>query len=214
MARSSSLVIAVVAVAVASLGLAAPASANHQYRSTATCNGRPVKKVQFLDRSSEAAVFLKRRTRENGTVASVAYACLRRAPIRRLGNHIRYAVLAGRFVAVRSTFVSEFNSSSGLHVMDLSTGKFVTNARGMPTSPEDEDTHVLKIVLKRNGSVAWVGSNNVASQFAIWKVDRTGSGPQQLDAGPRIDRLSLRLRADRTAVVWTNDGETRSGPID
>jgi hypothetical protein len=214
MPRPYSLAVAAVVFA-ASLGIAAPASANHQYQSTAVCNGRAVKKVQLLDRTREAAVFLKRRTTQHGTIATVSYACLRRGPIRRLGEtRSRYAVLAGRFVAYRVVFQSEFNSYSNVHVVDLSTGATVTRARGMPAYPEDEDSSVWEIVLKRNGSVAWIGSNDIVTELAVWKVDRTGSGPQQVDASPRIDRDSLRLSASRTALAWTNDGQTRTAPID
>ena len=52
--------------------------------------------------------------------------------------------------------------------------------------------------------LAFVGSADAAHQY----------GPQQLDAGPKADRESLRLGADRRTVTWVDDGLRRAAPIE
>jgi hypothetical protein len=202
----------------ASLSLAAPAVASHQYRDTVRCAGKTVRNVQVLVSTSEATAFRKRfPTRPYATYAS--YACMRRGAgsIERL-KRSEYSLsrvrpqLAGRFVAFRRLDeLNEFSSASGIVVQDLRTGTIVYE------SPRDGASYMTAWVVKRNGSVAWVDFPQEEGGPRVWKVDLTTAGEQQLldsATGSEIDFQSLRLSADRRQVLWTKSGAQQSAPID
>ena len=205
---------ALLAVALAFVG---SADASHRYDETARCNGRAVHDVQIVARTSEATAFIKLKP-ASGQKRRVSYACLRRGPVRQLdrpsgGNYVRGWALAGRYVAFkRFLYLSEFGSASEIRVLDLSTGETKVAQNGVPDYTGD--SHVLALVVKRNGSVAWTGVGDRGPDGSVWKVDATGGGPQRLDAGPELDYDSLALAADRRSVIWRNGSEARSAPID
>lgn len=203
---------AVLAVALAFVG---KADASHQYDRTVRCNGQTVRQVQLVTRSSEGAVFRKLRPGPGGRRVSVAYGCLLRAGrVTRLdyANRVAHPQLAGRYVGFgRTLYVSEFGSASGIAVVDLKTGKSVVSEEGVPGT--DGDSHLLSLVVKRNGSVAWTGMPD-GPDVSVWKIDATAQGPQRLDVGSQIDPESLRLSADRRSVGWRNGPEQRSAPLD
>lgn len=208
---------------VATLALAAPAQAGHslRYDDAVRCAGKTVRNVQLETRSSEAAVFQKRKTTTSG-VQPVTYACLvRGGSIERLddpGRAIRAfdPALAGRFVGyVREDFSDQFTVPSQLGVVDLRTG--VHRILSAAPNAEDRDTSVRAFVIKRNGSVAWIAVGDPSGDGAVFKLDSTTSQPRQLDAapGPGFDSRRLRLSADRRTVLWRRYGEgtDRSAPL-
>ena len=209
--------------AAATLAVAAPAHAGHtvDYADAVRCAGKTVRDVQLETRSSEAAVFQKRKRTTSG-VEPVTYACLTRGgSIERLdapGRAIRAfdAALAGRYVGyVREDLSDQFTVPSQLGVVDLRTGthRIVSAA----PNPDDRDTSVRGFVIKRNGSVAWIAVGDPSGDNAVFKLDATTSQPHRLDAapGPGFDPRRLRLSADRRTLLWRRYGDTtdRSAPL-
>lgn len=203
----------------ASLLVAAPASASHQYRETARCASKSVRSVQILVSTSEAIAFRKFK-RISGRNEYVSYACMRRGAgaIEKLKGS-EYSLsrvrpqLAGRYVAFRRLDeLNEFSSASGLVVQDLRTGEIAYETAR-------DGSYVQSWVVKRNGSVAWIDfpPEDEPGGSRVWKRDVTTAGErQQLDsaASGEIDWESLRLSADRRQVLWTKSGAQQSAPID
>ena len=202
-------------VACIPLALAEPAAA---YDSTVRCAGRTVRHVGVVTRSPEAVVFRRHRPTSHGQ-ASVAYACLLvPGSIWRLkgSDFTRRQLapqLAGRFVAFREILeLNEFGSVADVVVLDIKTGKIKVEQSAMPGS-ESGSRPLLSFVVKRNGSVAWLGLGD--SSEAVWKVDlTTGAEPQRLDSSPpAIGQESFRLSPDRRRVLWTKGKGRRSAPL-
>lgn len=204
------------AVLAVALAFVSNADASHQYGSAVRCDGQVVRQVQIVTRSSEGAIFRKLKPGPGGRRVSVAYGCLRRAgPVTRLGfaTRVREPKLAGGYVAfTRILYVSEFGSSAGIGVVDLRTGRTTVDEPGQPGSTEDSG--MGEFVIKRNGSVGWIGSDDAELEFSVWRIDATAPGPQRLDAGPQIDAESMRLSADRRLLTWRNAGADKSAPLD
>lgn len=203
--------------AVLAVGLAwvSPADATHQYDETVRCGTKTVRNVQPVAGNRDAVLFRKMKgTRSN--VNATAYACLRRrGPIVNLGQagFVKEAQFAGRYLGFRRiNYVGEHGSASGIAVVDLRLGTSKVEERGVPGA-NDVDSHALSFVVKRNGSVAWIGDDDAGPDYTVWKVDMTDDGPQRLDIGPEIDYRSLRLSADRRTVTWVNGGQQRAAPL-
>jgi hypothetical protein len=199
------------------LAFVSNADASHQYDTSVRCNGQTVRQVQLVTRSSEGAVFRKLKSGPGGRKVSVAYGCLLRSgAVRRLdfANRVDDAQLAGRYVAFKHIdYVSEFGSASSIRVVDLRTGTTAVDARGVPGA--GSDSHVMSLVVKRNGSVAWTGmADESGSEVSVLKVDTTTDGPRLLDSGAQIDYESLALGADRLSVGWRNGAEQKTAPLD
>jgi hypothetical protein len=76
------------------------------------------------------------------------------------------------------------------------------------------------IVLKRNGSVAWVEGSTVAPanpDERAFQIRKFGNEERQgvvlLDRGADLDPGSPRLAADRLSVSWVRGGATRTAPL-
>jgi hypothetical protein len=188
--------------------------ASHQYDSTVRCAGKTVRSVQIVASSSEAVAFRKAKGR--GPYPDyVTYACMRRSgPINRLKrseisrSSVR-PLLAGRYVAYRQLFfLGEHGSASGFVVLDMRTGTTTLE------SPPDNSS-LIRYVVKRNGSAAWIDIPEDSNEGRVWKADRTTAGaPQQIDSSSELGYDSLRLTGDRRQVLWTKAGAQQSAPID
>ena len=66
------------------------------------------------------------------------------------------------------------------------------------------------LVLKSNGSIAWIVRDPFATSARVQKLD--AAGYQELDSGP-IDPTSLALSRS-SQVYWTNAGVARSAPLE
>jgi hypothetical protein len=204
--------------AAGALALAPPASASHQYRDSVRCAGKTVRNVQVLEQTSEATAFRKRfPTRPYATYAS--YACMRRAgSIERLKGS-EYSLsrvrpqLAGRYVAFRRLDeLNEFGSASGIVILNMLTGAIVYE------SPRDGVAYMLRFVVKRNGSAAWFDSPQEEPGIRVYKIDATTAGNRQLLSSftqvTQRDVESLILLPDRRQILWTENDEPKSAPID
>jgi hypothetical protein len=178
-----------------------------------------VRDVQVLTSSARAVVFRKHYSPQHNP-KSRAFACLRHSgPVRELrrSGFTRSRLkpqLAGRYVGFRQIF--ELNDvsgeSSGVVVLDISTGTITVEQPGMPGT--DYST-LVSFVVKSNGSVAWLGISDSDGE-AVWKVDSTTGGqPERLDSSPPdIPFDSLHLGPHRHRVLWRKGGSRRSAPID
>jgi hypothetical protein len=192
------------------------ADASHQYDDEVRCRGKLIRSVQLVAGNRQSAVFRKLKPSPGNGSVSVAYGCLRSGgTITRLGlaNRVDGPKFAGRYVGFRNTiYVNESGSASGIRVVDLHSGATTVSEPGEPGS--DGDSHLAMFVLKRNGSVAWIGLPQSFDRGSVWRVDRAAAEPQRLDGGPDIDFESLRLSADRRSLRWSNDGQERTAAID
>jgi hypothetical protein len=213
------------------LAFVSPSEGDHRtdYDEVARCASKTVRAVQVHSRTSEATVFTKLKDWGSGDPMATTYACrLRGGPVARLDSPLtdeaRDLVLAGRWVAYDSDPHAEAAGPSHIEVVDLKEARTEFSDAAMPDA-EEAPAQIHAIVLKRNGSVAWLAEGESGEQ-GVWKADRTGGGrAQRLDAGPpEISMLSFRLSPDRRRVQWlkddpgtphtVTDDTPRSAPID
>jgi hypothetical protein len=219
---SNRAVMAAAGGALLAIGLAfiSPADGEHrtEYDETARCPAKTVRNVQIQNRTSEAIVFAKLKTYRQGTLATT-YACrLRRgAPTVRLDrptvDSVLDPVLAGAFVGFKRVHRVTGSGVSTVSVVDLRTGE---PHHELAATESDEPSQVRALVLKRNGSVAWIGETE-KNVTEVWRLQngRPGVPVDKLDTSPpRIEPLSLRLSSDRRTVRWTKGGQAASAPID
>jgi hypothetical protein len=125
------------------------------------------------------------------------------------------AKVAGRYVAFVFYGLTGFCGSSGhpgasrVWVVDMLTGQrtfseTLTGGENFPGPGND-------LVLKPDGSAAWVTSDRCsgATIFSVNRHDSTGTA--SVDSGPQIDPRSL--AAGGSWLYWTNAGSPRSAPF-
>lgn len=188
---------------VASLAAALPAQASHG------CSAWRSKGAKLIVKTREAVVFSK---------GVYYYGCLASTgTVRRLpeeGGGIDVAgpdapQLAGRYVAYNTSGSGIGDEFDRLYVYDLRVGRrFLV----------ESSTFIRDIVLKRNGSVAWIEAAPAdVGDAPVWDVrawsneDRQGS--VLLDRGADIAPESLVLTPDRLRIEWTRGGAARSAPL-
>lgn len=192
----------------------APSEATH---------GCKLRGAKVLTRSKHAVVFKKSRRSSD---PADTYGCLFRVgTIHGLGDQadasgevvIQRAKLGGRYVAYeldRTGGVSE--GEDRVRLLDLRTGRTKVDE---PATRRAVSNGVESFVLKRNGSVAWIGRDSdplgqSPSNFEVHAVaDGEGTGNQTLDSGQNIDANSLALSGDRRRLLWTNRGKRTSAPL-
>ncbi|HEY6397302.1 MAG TPA: hypothetical protein VIX82_07590 [Solirubrobacteraceae bacterium] len=131
------------------------------------------------------------------------------------GPRIGPISLAGRLAAYALQRCGTDTSSSDVVVRDLADGKVLTNRAAISRVPGPESfASVGKIVVKRDGSIAWsAGVSSIghpSEVFEVHRVDRRG--PALLDSGGAIAAASLRLRG--STVTWSDHGQPRSARLD
>ena len=113
------------------------------------------------------------------------------------------------------------DTQTDIFVVDLRTGKVVVDEEARAPTGQQEDRWVDDLVLKRNGSIAWISTHWTFTQnppvvnYEVHRFSRDPSAPGRatLDSGADIDRESLTLGSDRKTMSWTRGGETRSAPL-
>lgn len=213
----------VLAVMVASLVLAQPASASHG------CSAH-ARGGKITHKTREAHVFEKH-NRWYGCASRVGRPFvlpgLDTITAREFGDGTvpTLITLSGVYVAYeRYTLYpagGAGDTQTDIYVVDLRTGKPVVTEQARTPSPQTESRYVSDLVLKRNGSIGWISVRWTYAQhppvddYAVHRFSREQSAPGRatLDAGRDIDRDSLTLSADRRTMSWTNGGETRSAPL-
>jgi hypothetical protein len=199
--------IAIVAVVAAALGLtgAAPAQASHG------CGSARSKGARIVVKSKEAVIFTKG-IHYYGCLASVG--TVRRLPEEGGGIDITppgIPVLAGRYVAYSTSGSGIGDESDRIYVYDLRVGRrFLVVGSNF----------IRGVVLKRNGSVAWVEGSTVDpgdNQPTVYQIRKFSNearqGVELVDRAADIDPNSLTLSADRTAIGWLRGGAPRSASL-
>ena len=195
----------------AALAVVAATSASAEAARTPTCTKKSGTTVVA---TKQARVFKK-----GGRV----YACLYRLARHRAGRRfllgdgsVRNVRLAGRFVG----YSRVVDTGPKVTVKELRRGRLVHNAR--PTSLSPAPPVVTDLVLKRNGSVAWIAGSTPLDipmappgtvvprpTYQVQKADRDSSAV--LDQGRDIAPGSLALR--RSTVSWSKGGRTYSAQL-
>ena len=201
---------AAVLTALVMLLVAAPAGAAER------CGDAKGEGSKIVKRSSEAVVFSR---------ASRVYGCLyarnrsRRLPRGELAKgqvETRVVAIAGHFVAYGTRDARD--PYANLVVFDLSDGGILLDQPAGGGGPS-----LVRIALKRNGSVAWTASwcngcrymNGYGTGVFRWEggpVDTLDSWGSQ-EGGDAIDLKSLRLSADRRSVSWETEKGVLSAPL-
>jgi hypothetical protein len=122
--------------------------------------------------------------------------------------------LAGTLVAYGSQTCGVDTGAGALLVRRLSDGGQLHRlaAVSAPAGPESYRS-VVSVVLRPNGSVAWIGSaDSVISHRTRFEVHAlSGGAERRLDQGTRIEAHSLRLHGSR--LMWSDDGQARSATL-
>jgi hypothetical protein len=185
------------------LGSAVPAEATHG------CGSSRSKGARIVVKTREAVMFTKGLF-YYGCLSSVG--TVRRLPEEGGGIDITppdIPVLAGRYIAYATAGSAIGDEFDRLYVYDLRLGRrFLI----------ESSTFIRGIVLKRNGSVAWIEAAPVdAGDATVWDVRKWANeereGSVLVDRGTEIDPASLRLGADRTSISWTFGGATRTASL-
>jgi hypothetical protein len=123
---------------------------------------------------------------------------------------VRHVALAGPFVghSIRSCGIEDEGSSS-IAVVDLRTRRTFRSARAVGSPPPgvtEVSSAVSELVLKPNGSVAWIGVAEHASgseSTLVSEVRKIDAGGEALvDSGGTLAALALA----RSTLYWTKDG--------
>lgn len=117
-------------------------------------------------------------------------------------------VLAGSIVAYEETSNRPCCQHWWVVVRDLSNGHVLHRLpTGTPIKPESLSVGIgqaVDIVVKRDGSVAWiVETGEEEGRYQVHAVDKSGS--RVLATGPDIDPLSLALAG--STLYWTQGGQ-------
>ena len=173
-----------------------------------------------LDRSS--LVIVQHRSRGNRLRA-----CLRKTGrVRSLGAasggsgggatfQLLHVQTAGRFVAWESRGMFNGTAESSVHRLDATNGRKAvfeaTTDNGQPIKDPAAPHQVDQLLLSSAGVLAWSAENQRAEppRPELFKVD--GGGRMLLDAGPTVNRSSLRFVGDK--LVWKNGDEQRESPV-
>jgi hypothetical protein len=121
--------------------------------------------------------------------------------------------LAGRFVGI--AWIVAGSEDSQVDVRDLRTGKLFHTAQ-MVGDAESVGPHVSALVLRGNGSVAWIGVGSYFDEaterytYGVEKFDV--SGRQLLDHGAAVYPNSLHLNG--AEITWVDGAEAMSASLD
>jgi hypothetical protein len=207
------------------LAFVSPSDGSHKtdYDERVRCGGKTIRNVQIQNFSAEAVVFTKVKEYPQGTLPTT-YGCLLRrgARVVRLdrptADQVLDPALAGRFVGFKRVLRGYSGSGRSIPVVyDLRTGEV---HHQLSAIEDDEPAQVQALVLKRNGSIAWLGLGESGRQ-EVWRLNNGKSGVpiDRLDTGPpEIPVLSFRLSADRRTLRWLRDdpgtpGNTRDDTV-
>ena len=120
-------------------------------------------------------------------------------------------VLKGRFVGYTTRGSAIGDEFDRVVVWDMRNARIVSQANS---------TFVRRIVMKSNGSIAWIARSEVTTtnlNRPLWEVRQMSAVDRQGDVlvgrGGDVDPASLRLwRNDRT-ISWNRGGQTRSAAL-
>jgi hypothetical protein len=198
----------------------------------ASCASKIGESARIVEQSRAAVVYRRVET-VPGTVFKkpIFYGCeFRAGKLRRLNDrknaleHHSHWALAGHFVAF--AFSVEEGASSetlgSIKLFDLRTGERVRWIAGdvlaPGTDPVGPSQVIYSLVLKPNGSLAWIVSYEPTADEGddSYQVNKLEAGSDEtigLDDGRTIRKRSLALSQDRRTIYWTNAADTRSARL-
>jgi hypothetical protein len=126
--------------------------------------------------------------------------------------------LQGRYVAYRSLNQepAATQANDTLYVYVVKTGQIKVQATAVPPGNTPGSTFVSSIVLKANGSVAWIGGAQTGQSGADYQVqidDTAGPGPVTVDQGIDIAPDSLAKASDGLSIYWIRGGVAKNTPL-
>jgi hypothetical protein len=126
--------------------------------------------------------------------------------------------LQGRYVAYRSLNQepAATQANDTLYVYDVKSGQIKVQATAVPPGNTPGSTFVSSIVLKANGSVAWIGGAQTGQSGADYQVqidDTAGPGPVTVDQGTDIAPDSLAKASDGLSIYWIRGGVAKNTPL-
>jgi hypothetical protein len=126
--------------------------------------------------------------------------------------------LQGRYVAYRSLNQepAATQANDTLYVYDVKTGQIKVQATAVPPGTTPGSTFVSSVVLKANGSVAWIGGAQTGQSGADYQVqidETAGPGPVTVDQGTDIAPDSLAKASDGLSIYWVRGGVAKNTPL-
>ena len=126
--------------------------------------------------------------------------------------------LQGRYVAYRSLNQepAATQANDTLYVYDVKTGQIKVQEPAVPPVNTSNSTLISSIVVKANGSVAWIGGLQTGSGQVDYQVqidDSTGTGPVTVDQGDDIAAASLGKASDGLSIYWMRGGVAKNASL-
>ena len=216
-------------LALAAVALAAPPRAG----AVSTSNKCLVwaAKYKLAEQSKFALVFSKDNPHVN-SAGPVYYGCVFSTQVARVlpgqgeGATLSQFTLAGRYVGYAKKFHDQAVAESGglIMVFDAKQGGTKVSQpawpdqAGVPPENRGFSDEVTSLVLKTNGSVAWIGHKfNAGSSdpgtYSVQRVSATDGVKQELDRGAAIGAQSLALARDNLTIYWSNGAVVKSAQL-
>ena len=125
--------------------------------------------------------------------------------------------LQGRYVAYQSLNQEPAATVAigTLYVYDVKAGQIKVQEPAVPGSGPGSIV-ISSIVVKANGSVAWIGglqSGPAPTDYQVQTEDTTATGPVTVDQGTDIAPSSLAKASDGLSIYWTRGGVAKSAPL-
>jgi hypothetical protein len=173
-----------------------------------------------------SSLVLVRGTREDFT--QTFYACLYakprlyRVPGQDGGDAERFGrfKLAGRYVAYEHVNVEEASNfyPGYIELVDVRRRKRLFQHDAFRLTEDEENagavTGLTQILLRTDGAVAWIGTEENTKRFSVQTALRTQASPAEVDNGTDIERSSLRrVAGDTNAFSWRRAGDVKSAPF-
>jgi hypothetical protein len=126
--------------------------------------------------------------------------------------------LQGRYVAYRSLNQepAATQANDTLYVYDVKTGQIKVQATAVPPANTSQSSFISSIVVKANGSVAWIGGLQTGpseADYQVQTIDSAGTGPVTVDHGNDIAPGSLAKASDGLSVYWIRGGIAKNTPL-
>jgi hypothetical protein len=123
--------------------------------------------------------------------------------------------LAGPYTAYVLSYLGAVQGSDVVEVVDLRDGSRLVPRSDEPSPPDVAAPRLVRgIVLKDNGSVAWIQNSSFSQEEQVWAHDALSY--RKLDSAPRgtgsPSITSLQLTG--STLTWLHDGEPRSATLD
>jgi hypothetical protein len=126
--------------------------------------------------------------------------------------------LQGRYVAYRSLNqeAAATRANDTLYVYDVKLGQIKVQEPAVPPVNTSNSTLISNIVVKANGSVAWIGGLQTGpgqTDYQVQTEDSTGTDPVTVDHGDDIAPGSLGKASDGLSIYWIRGGIAKNAPL-